>query len=260
LGPAEKGLLASFAFSDGHGYHGKLQRTLGYFLPFRDPGEIMLDILCRLPLLRAAALALLMGCAPWVSGQAFFDGYGGGYHASTAAEGAARGMADVTRSQGMRNLADSQAAINLTDARSAQIDNQIKSTNAYWERKNIYEENMAPRRYKQEQKRAKHRSRVMLQPLSASQFNPTTGAINWPPLLKQDQYSEYWEPLGKLFETRSQSGELSSNDYLEAKKLIREFRMTVTQDMSGNPDAAAPLRSSLRMLLELNRELDSNFS
>ncbi len=220
----------------------------------------MLHNLYRLPLLSGAGLAFLLCCAPWVSAQPFFGGYDGGYHASTAAEGYARGMADVTRSQGMKNLANSEAAINLTDARSNQIDNQIKSTNAYWERKNIYEENMAPRRYKEEQERTKHRNRVLLQPLSASQFNPTTGAINWPPLLKQDQYSEYWEPLTKLFETRSQSGELSSNDYLEAKKLIREFRGVVTKDMSGNPDAAAPLRSSLRMLLELNRELDSNFS
>ena len=47
--------------------------------------------------------------------------------ASTAAEGAANGMANVMQAQGQRNLSNSQAAINLTQARSSQIDNQVKS-------------------------------------------------------------------------------------------------------------------------------------
>src|SRR6476661_5505006 len=58
--------------------------------------------------------------------------------ASTAAEGYANGMSNVIAAQGQKNVSDSQAAINLTQARSAQIDNQVKSVNAYWEKKDIY--------------------------------------------------------------------------------------------------------------------------
>src|SRR3954466_11855567 len=58
--------------------------------------------------------------------------------ASTAAEGYANGMSNVIQSQGQRNLSNSQAAINLTQARSAQIDNQVKSVNAFWEKNAIY--------------------------------------------------------------------------------------------------------------------------
>src|SRR5262245_34433251 len=58
--------------------------------------------------------------------------------ASTAGEGYARGLSSVIEAQGQRNLSNSQAAINLTQARSSQIDNQVKSVNAYWEKKDIY--------------------------------------------------------------------------------------------------------------------------
>ena len=48
-------------------------------------------------------------------------------------------MSSVIQAQGQRNLSNSQAAINLTDARSNQIDNQVKSVNAFWEKKDIYD-------------------------------------------------------------------------------------------------------------------------
>ena len=51
--------------------------------------------------------------------------------ASTAAEGYQRGLSGVISAQGQRNVSNSQAAINLTDARSNQIDNQLKSVNAF---------------------------------------------------------------------------------------------------------------------------------
>src|SRR5215208_5889796 len=60
--------------------------------------------------------------------------------ASTAAEGYANGMSNVIQAQGQKNVSDSQAAINLTQARSSQIDNQVKSVNAFWEKNAIYNE------------------------------------------------------------------------------------------------------------------------
>lgn len=183
--------------------------------------------------------------------------YWGGYYSSTPVEGARRGTADVIRSQGMANLANSEAAVNLGQARSQNIDNQVKATNAYWEKKNIYEQNMAPRRYEEHQKYQKHRARVLLKPLTPKEFNATTGAVNWPPLLQDSQYDEFRQPLTELFARRAQYGELSSDDYLQAKHLIKEFRAAVSAN-KGYPEA--PLRSALRLLLKLNRELDSNFS
>ena len=79
------------------------------------------------------ALALIGLGASAITAQVIYNS------ASTAAEGAANGMSNIIAAQGQRNLSNSQAAINLTQARSSQIDNQVKSVNAFWEKKGIYE-------------------------------------------------------------------------------------------------------------------------
>src|SRR6187401_859925 len=80
------------------------------------------------------ALALLALGASALTAQVIYNS------ASTAAEGAANGMSNIIAAQGQKNLSDSQAAINLTTARSAQINNQVDSVNAFWEKKGIYNE------------------------------------------------------------------------------------------------------------------------
>jgi len=214
---------------------------------------------CLLP----AALAVILLPPAGVMGQPYpgqpyYGGYGGGYHASTAAEGQARGMADVVRSQGMKNLADSQAAINLGQARSQHLDNQIQATNTYWEKKKIYEQNTAQKRYEENLHRQKVRERNMLTSLTPEELNPTTGDIKWPMVLADARYAEYRDPLTKLFEKQSKEGALAGPDYLMAKKLIKEFRVAVTADKGDYPEQA--VSPSLRFLLNLDRELDASLS
>ncbi|MEM6798659.1 MAG: hypothetical protein AAF589_04025 [Planctomycetota bacterium] len=199
---------------------------------------------------------LASSLAATADAQYYYRGYNGGYHASTAAEGYARGMADAVRSQGQKNLMDSRAAINREEARSKYIDNRTKSTNAYWERRRIYEENMAEIRYERNLKRQAQRDRQMLTQLTPQQLNPTTGVVDWPALLEEEQYDEFRKPLTDLFAKRGQYGELNSADYLEAKELVREFRAAVTANKRTYPDAA--VSNALRFLLKLNRELDNN--
>src|SRR3954470_17305061 len=74
--------------------------------------------------------------------------------ASTAAEGYANGMSNVISAQGQKNVSDSQAAINLTQARSSQIDNQVKSVNAFWEKKGVYSEHQQKELQAIDQKRS----------------------------------------------------------------------------------------------------------
>src|SRR3954451_18689789 len=78
------------------------------------------------------ALAVLLVGGSATVGQVIYNS------ASTAAEGYANGVSNIISAQGQKNVSDSQAAINLTQARSSQIDNQVKSVNAYWEKKDIY--------------------------------------------------------------------------------------------------------------------------
>lgn len=208
------------------------------------------------PSLAALALVSSLVVAWSAEAQYYFNGYQGGYHASTAAEGYQRGMADVIRSQGQRNLDNSQAAINLEAARSAAIDNRTKATNAYWERKQIYEENMAPIREAKHAEYQASRQRVKLKTLSPEQFDTTTGEISWPQLLQESEYDQFRQPLDQLFAEQGKYGVLKSDDYLQAKELIRQFRGAVTANKAKYP--AVALDSSLRFLLKLNRILDQN--
>src|SRR3954468_6245046 len=82
----------------------------------------------------ALVIALVVFGATAMKAQVIYNS------ASTAAEGPANGLSHVIQAQGQRNLSDSQAAINLTQARSSQIDNQVKSVNAFWEKNAIYSE------------------------------------------------------------------------------------------------------------------------
>ncbi|MEM8866369.1 MAG: hypothetical protein AAGF31_12560, partial [Planctomycetota bacterium] len=128
--------------------------------------------------------------------------------------------------------------------------------NAYWERRKIYDENMAEKRYEQGKRRLAQRNRVMLRELTPDQLNTTTGAIQWPMLLRDSSYDNFRQPLDELFAKRARYGVLDSDDYLQAKDLIREWRAAVTARKATYPEAA--LRSSLRFLLKLNRDLDEN--
>lgn len=213
-------------------------------------------------LLGFAATALLGFAATSASAQAYYRGgypgygYGGGYHASTAAEGYARGMAEAVRAQGEKNLNDSRAAINREDARSKYLDNRVKAAETYWERRKVYDKEMAEQRYQEGQRRLDQRNRVMLKELSPDQFNLTTGAVAWPGLLKDPSYNDFRKPLDELFAKRAQYGALTSDEYLQAKELVRTWRGAVTARKASYPEAA--LRNALRFLLKLNRELDNN--
>lgn len=202
-------------------------------------------------------LAATLAPAPALA-QYYYGGYDGGYHCSTAGEGYQRGMASRMQAAGERNLSNSQAAINMTEAQSRAIDNRTQATNAYWDRKHIYEENTAQERYERNQLRQKHRASNMLTSISRQDLDPTTGAISWPMVLRDDNYAKYRDPLTELFAKRARHGELQTDDYLQAKDLIKDFRVAVTDDRTSLPKA--PLQQALRFLLKLNRELDANFS
>src|SRR3954453_20544977 len=91
--------------------------------------------------------------------------------ASTAAEGAANGLSNVISAQGQKNVSDSQAAINLTQARRAQIDNQVKSVNAFWERNEIYSQHQQQEFSQIQKQREFYLSRHGLVSLTPEEFD-----------------------------------------------------------------------------------------
>ena len=179
-------------------------------------------------------------------------------NASTAGESYARGLGNVIQSQGQKNLDDSQAAINLTDARSNQIDNQVKSVNAFWEKKDIYYQHQQEENAKTAAHRERYMSRHGLGTLTPNEFDRTTGQINWPKALDLTEYDQYRTTIDGLFKKRAYEGALSGDDYLQATTASKEWRAALSAQRDKYP--APILKQLLYFILKVDRELDDNLS
>jgi hypothetical protein len=197
-----------------------------------------------------ALLFALSGTA--VDGQVIYDA------SSTAAEGYQRGLGAVINAQGQRNLSNSQAAINLTDARSNQIDNQVKSVNAFWEKNSIYQQHEQQKIAEQEQKSEAYLAKHGLQSLTPEEFDRTTGRITWPKVLDQKQYDPYRSKLDELFQKRAYQGFISGDEYMEATTDMKDWRAMIAKQRNEYPGPI--LDQMLKFILSVRRELDDNLS
>lgn len=198
----------------------------------------------------AALLILSVGTA--ADAQVVVD------QAATAGESYARGVSGIITAQGQRNLDNSQAAINATEARSNQIDNQIKSVNAFWEKKSIYEEHVAQEMADVQAKRERYVSRRGSLDFAPEEFDRTTGAVNWPKILQQPIYSQYRTTLDTAFHDRSYNGALTSDQYMAATTAYNDWRAAILGQKGGYP--ATVVQQMLRFLIKAKRELDDNLS
>jgi hypothetical protein len=179
-------------------------------------------------------------------------------NASTAGESYARGISGIIQSQGQKNVDDSQARINNQDAYSAAIDNSVKSVNAYWEKKDIYAQRVQQQNYAIQQRRDMLLEKNRLQPLTAAEFDRTTGQITWPKILDQPQYDKYRNTFDELFAKRAKEGALTSDDYMVGMTTSKEFRSFLTSQRDTYPTPV--LSQMVRFVLKLNRDLDDNLS
>ena len=196
------------------------------------------------------ALLLVAVAAPVVQAQVVVD------QASTAGESYARGVSGIISAQGQKNLSNSQAAINMTDARSNQIDNQVKSVNAYWEKKGIYQQHVEAENQQIEAKRDRYIARRGSLDLSTDEFDRTTGQVNWPKILQQSAYDPYRTQLDTMFHDRSYNGALTGDQYVEATTAYNDWRDAILGQKSEYPSPV--LQQMLRFLIKVKRELDDN--
>ena len=143
--------------------------------------------------------------------------------ASTVGESYARGMSDVIRSRGQYNLDTSAAAINVSQARSNEIKNYRDATNTYFEMRaanRAYRAAARPKRATSEDW-VRWAKEGAPKPLSPGEFDPVTGKINWPVMLKADEFAKYREQLDELFAKRASSDSLSIQDFIEVDKISK---------------------------------------
>jgi len=184
----------------------------------------------RVTLIGFAVLLAGVGSAP---GQ-----YYGGYYdnrASTPAEGAARGMSDIIRSQGQYNLATSAAAINVTEAQRRHIENREKWTNTYFQ---MRAENKAYRAAASRPKATMEDTVRWAQAgkpkrLSPSELDVVSGKINWPMLLQTDRFAKYRTELESLFTQRATAGATTKEVYWKisatTKSMLNELKGQISE-------------------------------
>ncbi|MBX3412134.1 MAG: hypothetical protein KF708_05395 [Pirellulales bacterium] len=155
-----------------------------------------------------AVIVLLLATASQADAQ--WGPYYGGWHASTAAEGYQRGMADLVRSQGMANLFDSMAVQNLEAARSQELDNRLKATQTYFEMRQMNHSYLAAERAARNTRSPgaepfRNTPKVRLERPGAADLDPVTGSIDWPLSLQTQDYAQYRQELDTLFSQRAQN-------------------------------------------------------
>jgi hypothetical protein len=146
--------------------------------------------------------------------------YYDGYHSSTAAEGAAHGMADMARSAGAYNVLTSQAALNMTQVEREQMDNRLHYTQTYLAIKREGEQ------YRAEHKKPPPTAEELTRwsqsrkpkPLAESQFDPATGALVWPDALQSKDFAEGRKALDGMMVQRAAYGGLSAVEKAEVKQ------------------------------------------
>ncbi|MCA9131168.1 MAG: hypothetical protein KDB22_28990 [Planctomycetales bacterium] len=127
------------------------------------------------------------------------------HHSSTYAEGVLRGNASVIQAAGQANYLNSVAAVNYQEARRQALENSKLYVKTYYENKEIsrqYREKyakppMTPERW----------SRIIASALpdrlTPDQYDPSTGALVWPHVLRMDRYEVVREAIDDLLAQRT---------------------------------------------------------
>jgi hypothetical protein len=189
--------------------------------------------------------ASLAGLLVMASGQAVwaqpvwgggYGGYGYSYHASTAAEGYQRGFADVVRSAGIANLYNSEAAINYEQARKLDYDNRLKMTETYYNQRRLNREYSASERgtpaTSEQLFRWAHRD--VPKALNTYEFDPLTGRINWPLVLRVPAYDDYRAAIEQFFHMRAENSQnLNLGNLMRTQEVVENWLYTLKNDINA---------------------------
>jgi hypothetical protein len=185
-------------------------------------------------------------------------------HSSTAAEGALRGQAAVISSAGQAEYMDSLAAINYQEAYKRAIENSVAVTKAYYERRELHDEYMKKYGPKPFVGEARRKANEYYQPkrLSTQEFDAQTGKLNWPHILRQEQFAPIKNQIDSAFAIRNaeNSGDgsltyrqihqlcnslagilrdnisrVTTDQYLDAKEFIRSVELEGRSRVTGQP-------------------------
>ncbi len=178
-----------------------------------------------------------------VRGQGFAvvgnDGPYGGYHASTAAEGAARGLADIIRSQGLANKLNAEAATEFQHANRLALENAEKWVDTYFATR---EKNRA---YRASERGPRPTSSDLIryskarlpERLSPSDVDVLSGTIYWPLLLQEQDLAADRKQIEQLVDKWVSTGKLSPREYLQLRRRTDAMKGALRERIEQMPPA-----------------------
>jgi len=192
-----------------------------------------------------------VGTASWFLPHGYGYGYGYGSYGTTAAQSYMMGMSQVIRAQGEANAYNAQAAINYEQARGAYIENSKKWTEAYYQRKELYQKSEADKAARARQSRDNYLASLKAAPtptLAPSQLDPLTGHIIWPEALATDTYAAQRRRIEELVQIRRYTGMtemLAQQLSTAARDMQNELRSHITELPANTYVAARKFLDSL---------------
>ena len=140
------------------------------------------------------------------------------HHASTAAEGYARGIAAMIYAQGAYNQMTAEAMILAEEARSRNIANREQATATYFAMRESNREARAAERGPRASAEQLTRLARQEKPnrLAADELNPTTGRVSWPALLQESEYASHKMELDYVLAKRAVNGKIGLEEQARA--------------------------------------------
>ena len=154
-------------------------------------------------------------------------------HSSTLFESWQRGRAAMIQAWGNFHLSASQALILREQARWIGRENDLKWREARLQ----FRQERAARKVEGQKKLAERRSTVYREAyqLSADEFEPSTGSINWPLVLQHAAYQQARERVDELFRTHAGYGEPQPTTAAEIARSIEPLVRALQKEMRNLP-------------------------
>lgn len=142
-------------------------------------------------------------------------------HASTAAEGYARGVAAVLYAQGAYHRLIAEARVIHAQAYAQELENRQRAVETFF---NVRATNRRARAAERGdrptfEELAKLAKDAAPPRLDGKQLDPASGQINWPAVLQDGQYAVYRAQLEQLFSYRAARGKFDSAQQRRAQAL-----------------------------------------
>lgn len=166
---------------------------------------------CLMRRLNALLATSLFCLFPQVASAQYW-GWGGGYgnYATSGAEAQDDGISNVIRAEGKYKMDSAEANKEQADASIEWSAAREDKAQTYFQMREMNEQFVAHERSLQEhstmQQDIRHAEELVPPKSTATQLDPVTGKINWPPIMQTPEYQPLMQQLDQLFEQRAHTG------------------------------------------------------